>query len=310
MITNMPTADDFTKHGLTFLQFAWDAVFDLLLGHTDAQEWNQGVDAEESKNYWRAANKPLSIAHALAQQGAEMILKAKIAEKSPYLLISGHPKDWPKGGEEEGIAFADFRTIDAQDLIRVCNTACDESLPEQFATSYKKFRNQRNALFHTVDNRLDYSAEEVVAYILNIAHLIAPREWPRLREKYLEEQPLSQLGGGDGAVNRLCREMQHMINLMGKADLQFFFEFDKKQRPYICPHCYGGCNHDYDVGYPRTALLKPKSPQSTNLYCFVCGNDIPVMRKECAKEACEGNVIHTEIDFECLTCFEAQEDIE
>jgi len=188
MISNMPTADDFANHGLTFLQFAWDAVFGLLLDYSGLKEWGYDVDAKEAEGYWQAAKKALSISYALAQQGAELILKANIAKKSPYLLISGPPKDWPKPREKESVAFADFRTIDAQDLIRVCNTVCDNPLPEQFVTSYNKFRSQRNALFHTVDSRLNFSEKEIVLYVLTTAHIIAPKKWPFLRKRYLDRK--------------------------------------------------------------------------------------------------------------------------
>ena len=106
-------------------------------------------------------------------------------------------------------------------------------------------------------------------------------------------------------AHRMFREIDHMLDLMAPADLMRFFGFNKKQRRYICPRCYWDSDREGDIGYPRTAQLKPNTPASVNLYCFVCSNDIPVLRKNCGTAACKGNVINEQDDQECLTCFGA-----
>jgi hypothetical protein len=80
VIANVPTAMDFQEHGLMFLNLAWDTIFDLLLEHSDAEAWNRDgeIDDELSVDYWQAAKRPLSIAHALAQQGAELAVRRQL----------------------------------------------------------------------------------------------------------------------------------------------------------------------------------------------------------------------------------------
>lgn len=320
MITNVPTSEDFVEHGLMFLNLAWDTVFDLLLEVEDIEDWDHffgdeenNEQAEEQKqDYWRAARRPLAIAHALAQQGAELTLKGEIAEESPFLLVCTPPSHWPRECDKADTSFADFHTIDAQDLVRACNAVRNSPLPEKFVGTFHKFRNQRNALFHTVDDRLEFSAKEIIRYILGVAQLIKPGQWPGIRKEHLEEMPIFKAYAIDDVTNRLCREMKIMIGLLGNSELSEWFGFNKKQRCYICPRCYWDLNRDADPTYPRTAQLKPNTPTSTNLHCFVCGNDIPVTRKSCLElEAeCKGNVINTADDCECLTCFEAQGEAE
>lgn len=337
MIENIPTSEDFRDQGIWFLNLAWDAVFDLLkefsefvefsmstLDH-DYGEYIEYCDPEVDskflefckeassdqayvdkvhKRYWDAAKKPLSIAHALSQQGAELIMKSRIAEISPYLLISNPPKDWPKECDKKDTSFADFRTIDAQDLIRAYNAVSQEKLPEDFTSKFNEFRKTRNAVFHTVDNRLEFSEKKIITYILDIANICAPKQWPQLRQAYLTDSPVSQAIYIETCNNSLCEEMAMMIKLLGQKKLIELFDFDKKQRRYICPECHRGLNKDYDPDNPMTAQLKPNKPSSTNLFCFVCGENIAVIREDCKEDGCKGNVICAEYDNECLTCFE------
>lgn len=289
-----------------FLNMAWNAVFDVLLEFQELEDWYEGIEKTEINEYWKAAQKNLSIAHALAQQGAEMALKSKIASISPYLLINSPSSGWPKLSDKHDTAFADFRTVDSQDLVRICNTVLTNHLSEQFVSSFEGFRKQRNALFHTVDKRLGFPEKEIVSYILLIADLIRPKQWPLLRASYLEETPISKTTGPDYVMNQVCLEMEQMIKLVDRKLLQDLFGFNKKQRRYICPHCYWSLNRDSDPPYPRTAQLTPNNSQSSNLYCFVCGKNISVARKKCTVEDCNGNVINAEKNGknECLTCFE------
>lgn len=310
MIKDVPTAINFAEHGLMFLNLAWDTVFDL---HSDLEElqqyWEDAIGEDYSDSYWKSAKRPLSIAHALSQQGAELILKAKIAEVSPFLLFSGSPSDWPRGNLDVGISFADFRTIDAQDLIRGCNIVCNSSLPEQFVTMFEKFRKIRNSLFHTVDVRLQFSFKDIVRYILVVAQLIRPGHWPAIRRAHLLEMPKYAGDGVDWVGNQLCSEMDRMINLLEKTDLINIFNFDKKRQRYICTKCYDELNRDGDPAYPKTAQLNPNRPDSKHLYCFVCGGKTKVLRISCEQKKCKGNVISAG-DYQCLTCGEYQENAE
>jgi len=313
VITNVSTAKDFEEHSLMFLNLAWDTIFDLLLEHSNAAGWATDsrtgeVDDELSVDFWEAAKRPLSVAHALAQQGAELAIKSLVAATSPFLLVCAPPSAWPSGCDRENTAFADFHIIDAQELIRACNAVCDSPLPDEFVTTFDKFRRQRNALFHTVDERLDFSYKEIVQYILRTAQLIAPGRWPQLRRAHLEERPIFKAYAVDNVGNCLCQEMEHVIEILGRHELLGFFGFKKNQRRYICPRCYWDCNRDWNPPYPRTAQLHPNTPASTNLHCFVCGSDVAVIRRSCQQAECKGNVINVDDDHECLTCFEAQDE--
>ena len=87
MIIEIPNKNDFDKSGLSMLNLAWDAIATLYrdLENAEIEEWDD--DGEVTEEFWQAAQRPISVALALAQQGIELLLKGKIAEISPFLFL-------------------------------------------------------------------------------------------------------------------------------------------------------------------------------------------------------------------------------
>jgi hypothetical protein len=56
-----------------------------------------------------------------------------------------------------------------------------------------------------------------------------------------------------------------------------------------------------EEGYTYLAHLMPNVPESTNLYCIICGNSRKVIREDCKNNECKANVIDYE-EYICLTC--------
>lgn len=304
-IQNVPTVEDFQVHGLNFLNLSWDSIFELITTHALATDYN-GIDDEQSAEYWQAAQKPLSIAHALAQQGAELILKSIIAEESPFLLIVNFPDRLNKSSET--VNYADFKTADSQELIKMCNTISPNRISNGFVTNFNEFRNLRNSLFHSVDKRLHFHMAHIIEYILETSYLIWPNRWIQIREEYLSETPDSAAYGTDYLMNKVLKEVNGMMEVLPPKSLKHFFNFNKKQHSYRCPQCFSKCDRDYieDIENVKTAQLSPPGPATTNLYCFVCNNNITVSRKKCVDTKCKGNVIDNKQN--CLTCGNNQED--
>lgn len=304
MISDIPTYDDFADQGTVFLNLAWDTVLDLLLDYLEAEEWQAIVDDEQPEEYWEAALKPLATAVALVQQGAEFYLKARIALISPYLLITGKASEWPRKCDKQDTSFSSFHIADAHDLIKIHDTVAEARLSDTIKQLYTKLRLARNKIFHTVDKRLRFSEKEIIQAILKISdELISSKKWALIRRAYLESSPSSVAWSSDGVGCGLSREMMAVIDLVGTADAKRFFGFNKRQRKYICPNCAREHRVLHSEENPMTAQLSPNKPNSTNLFCFVCGKNISVIRKKCKDIDCKGNVIHADGDFECLTCF-------
>jgi hypothetical protein len=65
----IPTASDFVDSGRSLLNLAWDAVSTLYLDLENADVKGCDDDGEVTDEFWKAAQRPLANAVAIAQQG-------------------------------------------------------------------------------------------------------------------------------------------------------------------------------------------------------------------------------------------------
>ena len=298
MVENTPTADDFMNHGIDYLNIGWSAVLDVLIDLEDAEE-SLGDEhiSEVQGQFWAAAERELATALSLAEQGAEFLIKARICRISPWLLISKSPQDWPKKCDSENVKFALFRTIDAQDLLKVHDTFADKRLSEEFYRVFDSLRRQRNSIVHTVDRNISLTAAALVENILIVSeHLLGPHTWFKERTAFLERDRHTAIYSERNDY-RVAREFLAVVELLTPAQLKRFFDFNTRQRRYICPSC---THQDFQFEKP-TAQLRPNKPTSEAVYCFACGQTFAVARIDCPNDDCKGNVYYPDEDM-CLTC--------
>lgn len=292
MIIDIPKKTDFYRSGFSMLNLAWDSIMSLYLELEDSQleEWDDS--GEETEEYWRAAQYPISVAIALAQQGIELLLKGRIADVSPFLLLVGNPREWPKGCNEKDTPFADFRTIDAHDLMRTHDCIVSERLKATFKTRYEYLRRLRNTVFHSVDKNTRTSSKDVIEAILEAVDSLAqPESWINIRRDYLENNPTAKVYSADYVHVALVREFTRLISVLSTAELKRFFKFNKRQRLYVCLNCLSECKSvDVDCE-SKFAILSPNTPKSKQLYCPLCDSHTPVIRKNCSYNGCKGNVL-------------------
>lgn len=304
MIVDIPSSEDFISAGKAQFDFSWDIVVSFIKLFDEAGDYNVDVQEEEHE-FWESAKQRVQTAIAIAQQGVELILKGKIVEISPYLLISGSPSEWPKNNIERGVSFSDFRTIDAQDLVKVYNLFSEHQLNQDFVDKFNVLRKLRNQVMHTVDNTLRISALEVIIKILEMHEALFPNEnWIKTRNDFVIESPASKLFTSEGVEAEVAREFYLIFSMLKPAQIARFFKVDKTKRHYICPECYDHCK-EYNETVPTFAFLKPNTSISTQLYCFVCNDNHTVIRHDCIGALCKGNVISDEY-YMCCTCGEEQ----
>ncbi len=297
MIREIPSSEEFVDSGLSLLNIAWGTAASLLYDLDDASD--NGVDAEEYEDaFWQAAKRQLATALSLIQQGTEFLIKGKIVEISPYLLIMGDPRDWPRNCHKVDTNFAEFRTIDASELGRVYNAVATGGFTDDFLIFFEDMRRQRNAIMHTVDRRIQPHVTEVILQILIVyQNLLAGQTWVNARREFLNKEPTTTLHSTDYVEFQVIREFSLVMELLTVAEMKRFFDFNRRQRIYICPRCQ---SESVDF-LPKTAHLSPNSPRSTTIWCFVCENKSKVRRKDCPGEECPGNVISCEYET-CATC--------
>lgn len=300
MITNLPTAADFYQSGNELFNFAWDATSNLLT-ELDQADFYGFEKSEVSDKYWSAARRTLTTSLTVIQQGVELMLKGRIAEISPFLLVSDPPSRWPSPYEDGAIDFSEFRSIDAQDLVRVHDTFAATQLDPGFVAKFHTLRERRNAIMHSVGGAVSISVAEVVDTALYMHKALWPSvNWATVRREFLRNSPDSELGSGEYATNRVCWEFSIVKDLLTPAQVLSYLGVDKKQRAYLCPACLYDANTDAGFEH-KLAVLRPKGPSSTWVYCPVCNAEHAVIREDCEKDECLGNVVSDEHGC-CLTC--------
>jgi len=299
MIKDIPDGLDFIMLANRYLNLGWRSAFSIL---EDGDIANETEDAETIMGYWSAAEPELATALALVQQAAEFYLKARIASVSPWLLVRTEPKDFPKPKLGEAASFSEFRTLDAQDLIRVSNAVFDEILSEEFTREFDAKRAQRNAGTHSVGGK-PTTALEIIRYALIISEpFIGERKWAQSRRDHLTRDRLYQTSF-EWQVFTMAKEFERLTRDLTAGELKRFYGFEKKQRVYRCLNCHYETRDAAEDGW-LTAQLIPNAPDSTNIHCYACGEDSEVIRKSCRQAPeCKGNVISKEHQV-CLTCLE------
>ncbi|PLR57503.1 hypothetical protein [Vibrio parahaemolyticus] len=302
MVKNIPTPDDFYSSGKELFNFAWGVVAELLTTFDQAEYY--GVDPSEvSEAYWKASTRSITTALSVTQQGVELLLKGKIAEISPYILIADSPRNWPSPRGTSGVEFSDFRTIDAQDLIRTHDLFSDNPLSQEFVSRFNEMREQRNKLMHSVGHNIEVSVSQVVDAILYMHKALMPEEtWPKVRLEFLNSSPSAELGGWEVATNTVCHETALAMKHLKTKQIEKYFNIDSRRREYFCPVCLDNAYRKIELE-EKLARLTVKSSDATELYCPVCDSNYDVVREDCGNDECLGNVIYTDGKFlTCLTC--------
>lgn len=302
MITDIPSPSEFHAVGTQLLNTAWDTATTLLIDLDEAQYYTDlSGDSVAEQAYWNSAKLQLSTALSVAQQGCEFLLKSKISEISPYLLISSNPRDWPAGATTKDISYSLFHTADAQNLIKILNAFSDKRLSREFIDEFENLRKKRNTIMHSIDHNLSIHINELLTAVLLINdNLTSNADWVSTRREYLNSAPLAQMHPTDWANYRLVKEFSVVQEVLENPKLLKYFDFKFRQRTYTCPNCTKNLAPAEELDF-ESAVLKPKTPKSTTIWCYVCGETQKVEREPCPEPKCKGNVLCPDYGF-CLTC--------
>lgn len=307
MVINIPTADDFYTSGEELLNFAWDAIAKLIRNLNEAKYYDVNTD-EIKEEYWEGANRTLSTSLTVIQQGVEFFIKGRIAEVSPYLLIAEPIIKIPGFSSESPVSvdFSKFKTIDANDLLKIHNIFSNSILSGVLETRFNDMRERRNAIMHSVSRLNALKVKEVLEYLLYMHREFFPdKTWAERRVHFLEQSPDAILFEEEFAIVATHIEISETIELLSKSEVLKYFGIEKSQRSYYCPKCKSDAYGDNPFEI-QLARLRSKKANENKLYCPVCNLEHLVIRKKCAEindGSCPGNVISSEYEI-CLTCGE------
>lgn len=299
MITDVPTEADFHGSAARFLEAAWSEAIERI--ETEKYEKESRREEEEEESIF-SEESSLAISYIALYTGVEHILRASITAVSPFLLLVGDPSKWPKSSGSKGVPFADFRTIDAQDLIRVYETVCSSRLSEAFKEKYNSLRRERNSLIHSYSRTKKVVVKDLIETIFFATDaLVGPRTWLDWRRKMLiAADERDQYNSWEWLMTR---EFGLVLGVMGEAAARKHLGIDKKRRRYYCPACIDSRTRQERKGgaYESIEGLAQLDKNDRHLlHCIVCETDSRVEREKCPDSSrCKGDVISGEL---CMTC--------
>lgn len=305
MIMDIPTTEDLRRSALDLLVMAWETALDTFrkLERSQIEDWD--TDGSARADYDAARQPALRHAHVWVHQAQELGLKAGIAEISPYILLVGDPRTWPRPGRDGTVLFGDFRTIDAADLIRVHDTVCPTRLPANFVRQFEEGRRSRNRIVHLGGHGIAADARELILRILDTAQvLFSERRWM----SYRTEAALNDVDSivvGQGVEWGLLADFGLLISILTPSVLRRHFGYNTRRRSYVCLNCSTD-ERDYQAPSRFAQLVSNNGDQ---LFCPVCTVTHAVLREKCSRPSCRGDVLWA-ADYKvgtCLTCTDCDE---
>lgn len=290
MIINIPTEKDFYLEAENLINSAWNILIRLLEDCSNYKELD--INDSELEKYWLSAKSELTLAMSLVQHSVEFYLKSKILAISPYLLISSEPRFWPKQCDKKDICFSDFRTLDAQDLLKVHNAFSTMRLSDDFSDWFNSMRTMRNKIMHTVDAALSIKPSKLAEDILKgHGYLVGDNSWINSRVAYLKRSPLHiiEIPDSDGTDSYIYmaihKEISLTIDELSSTAVKQYLRYDKMKDAEECVNCHSLFMRDEFFDSKWTDDLIPTmqniDANSKDLECVICGSKAEYLDKEC-----------------------------
>ncbi|MBR9856762.1 MAG: hypothetical protein GYB38_03550 [Gammaproteobacteria bacterium] len=308
MLIDIPDENDFYIAAENLINSAWSSLTKLLEDHVVFED----IEAEETAKdkYWIYAKPELTAAAAMVQHAVEFYLKAKILSISPYLLIASEPRAFPRKSDSKDVSFTEFRTLDAQDLLKVLNTFSSERLGEDFKQWFGNMRLMRNKIMHTVDNNLSIKPSELaVAILQGHEYLVGKNSWIKSRTSFLNRSPEHGVKIGstkehDAYIHlAIHRELSLVINSLSPLYAIKFFKYDEISYSETCTTCYEIFSHCdfFDCKWTDSFVqtLQRRAELHEEMECIVCGVVAAISKVGC--QEC-GNFSINSSTRECLWC--------
>lgn len=276
MITGVPSFAELSETAANWMNLAWSLTIECL---SDVEQWRRyqkdgGLDPDallrqEAKQI-RAQRYRITNGFSLHQQSLELFLKARIAEVSPFLLISGDQRTWPKPKPNENLDFTELRTIDATELCKVVNTVSATPVSSDFVQLFDDLRKQRNKIIHLDTGNVVFQSTAILLNILKTHRELFPNElWQQFRTSHLQPRPPSDDDDidydFDFSHNSLMNEIAILLENLEPALLRKFLGVNTRREFIECPTCKSWATKYYG-GSTRFAQISADG----SVYCVAC----------------------------------------
>ncbi|WP_143062751.1 hypothetical protein [Bradyrhizobium sp. OK095] len=271
----MPDHQELGETANGWLNLAWEITIEALAKFQDSAGYLEQLSEENPEKspleaYWHQKRYRLNNAIALLQQSIELLLKTRIAETSPYLLIVGDPQSWPKASKAGEVRFSEFRTLDASQLCRAVSLATNTRLHSDFNSFFERIRTQRNKIAHLNAGNARVEAHKILVDILTGYRFLFPDgNWIEFRKKYMistgEYSPISDYEE-DFTHSNFLYELTAAVSSLENRYTKAFFGYDKRKRGVLCPNCKS-LQTKYDDSEPKFAQKR----RDGSVNCIACG---------------------------------------
>ena len=113
-------------------------------------------------------------------------------------------------------------------------------------------------------------------FLLASETFLGDLKWPATRRNYLNSSRESYIYEDDPDYI-ICLEIEAVLKILDRHDILRFFGFDRKQRGHCCPICFRASGYvEFNNAF---AVLEPNTPNSTDMYCFVCEQCLKLSEK-------------------------------
>lgn len=278
MIVDVPSCDGLSETGLGWLNLAWEGAIESLSAFSELREYyeehlDQKIEPEKQQAFWKAQRFKINNSITLHQQALELLLKARIAQIDPFLLIA---TDWTKAktSAKGEVSFLDLPTIPAGQLCRAIAIVESAPLPSDFISHFDEMRKERNKIVHLHADTMQAEVTRVLSDVLKSYSLLFPESnWLSCRRSYIEahEAPLLQPWEDSFADYNLVHELELVVDALDRATLTTYFSFEKKKKRFRCPECESRLPRHYsDV--VELAQMQPNG----SIRCIACGTSYTV----------------------------------
>jgi len=307
MIKNIIQGFDFEKAGIECICQSINILFQV---YKDSNEFlkDEIISSEVTMDeVWEHHYVSINTSFILLHQGLEAILKWKVCEESPLLLLDQIKSDWPTLPSSKEIEFNEMHQIGGINLINTFFAVNKNPLlnTNEFYKLIEDIRKIRNEIVHVKPKDNILASESIVFALKILTAFYEKDKWIEfLRDRYINN-PL--LGYSDpGAESAMFFErLIFIISTIGKGNLNEFVTVNLKARAYCCPKCsYDLSAYTEDIKTSKLSFLKPNTPESDNIYCLICGQEYRIKRIKCELDGCKGNVFNADELYNdcCLTC--------
>lgn len=300
-IKDIPTSNDYFLMGVEHLMIGYNEIIEflnILIQHKESKDYfNMGdpvSDAKDISSYFNNARLNLLVHTGLIHEGIDLILKSKITEVSPYLLIRSDPNDI-KGK----VYYSDLLTQDSKSLPVIHDKFCSNPLDSNFVTLFEKSRTRRNKIRHTYDVSLTVEAKDVIIETLNMFMSLQKTKWMENRYQYSNREAILDLYSWDQSCQpNLLIEFKVLQDVLPPAEFKKVFKTDKKQRMFLCYDC---THPDYTENV-KTCVIK-STGKRRYIECLICSKLWSTKKVSCPEDDCECDILVSEKG-KCANCAE------